>query len=373
MKYPVMKHSLKVLLLSLSLCLIGTTSALAGNEAGHGGDGLWIGNRLYSLDLVEAGVEKDPYFNARIPVDPAIRARVSKVFASLDGAPIEMISQKLSEISRIDGFVAVTILKSFELFSWRLVQGPLVDVQDEDSALRYDPKKLVQLAVRKGRSILIDRDLWKIFAPSQRTGLSFHEAVYAALKPDSICEEITDPVGRRSQRCTLVQSSAKAREIVGYFFTQDFWLRGHSLLRSIVGDYLPVGDEEMGELLSTGRSKVFEAENAMTAFAGLSVMRFFNSNHVSLYASDDPARLKARVESLCREQSPGGIAIEPIYLGVDARDFQFYPSALSDRLEWQKIQTTTGAVAPRIADWETLGCFDRYFQLATKYFGREAR
>ncbi|HLD74657.1 MAG TPA: hypothetical protein VJB34_07140 [Bdellovibrionota bacterium] len=63
---------MKTIKLVVLLSLISTIAFADPDRVGNGGDGIIIGNHIYVLDLVEAGVEENPFFNEEIQIDTCL-------------------------------------------------------------------------------------------------------------------------------------------------------------------------------------------------------------------------------------------------------------------------------------------------------------
>ncbi|KYG62459.1 hypothetical protein AZI86_16635 [Bdellovibrio bacteriovorus] len=88
-------------------------SAMIGNDQGNGGDAVLVGERSYSFDLYEAGLEKAPYFR-RVALNPYVESAVNQ---ALDPAifPNKMLSAKLSELYADDPIITSFIeIQSFK-------------------------------------------------------------------------------------------------------------------------------------------------------------------------------------------------------------------------------------------------------------------
>lgn len=185
----------------LALVLL-TTSPIFASDKGNGGDGIIIRGKIYVLDLVESGVEEDPYFDSSIKTDPKIKARIEKILPAKD-YPTELLANKIQEIAKLDPIYAQILLRTMELYNWRQVNSALLDIKDETSILAY--KNLVQLAVRKNTFILIDKGLWAKLDAKNQAALIFHEVLYAYMKGNN---------------------SDHVRELNGYIFSEFFHLQG---------------------------------------------------------------------------------------------------------------------------------------------------
>lgn len=192
---------LKTFLAPLALTALMTAPSFAGERGGNGGDGIEIDGNLYSLDLVEAGLERGAHFMEDAVVTNALRQRLERKFPSSD-YPTALIVSKIAELERIDPVFARVLVKGMELYSWRLVAHNLMNVNDENTLL--DGANLVQLAIRRNSTILIDRQHWQRLDETNRAALVFHEILYAFVKPDN-----------------GVQDSVAARELTGYLFSAE--------------------------------------------------------------------------------------------------------------------------------------------------------
>ncbi len=186
--------------------------AFANKEAGNGGDAILIGNNLYLLDMVEAGVEENPQIDLSAQPSVELQKRVDHAFPQ--GFPTDLIAKKLVEIKRVNPMMALVLVKTMELYQWKLVNSALLDIADEHTNLKIPRKNIFQLAIRKSASILVDRSLWAKLDKGNQTALVFHEILYALDKPRNTGLDVAP--GFPSQ----YQSSEKAREINGYLFSE---------------------------------------------------------------------------------------------------------------------------------------------------------
>lgn len=205
--------------------MFAANAAFAGHES-HGGDGVYIKllDKMFLLDLVEAGVEDEPIFDRNIAVDPDIAKRVDILFRGASEAPTDLIAIKLSEIASVDSLLAATLLKTMELHQWRLVRADLVNVPDEDSVLKFGDHELVQLAIRRLQTISIAREHWNRLSAEHKAALIFHESVYALIRPTVA----------KSGHGNLLQDPVKVREIIGHLFSYSLLDRGGEGLRVLL-------------------------------------------------------------------------------------------------------------------------------------------
>ena len=210
---------MKKILMVLALFLV--THEASAQKTGNGGDGLRLNGKLYLLDLVEAGVEKNPYFSNLATLNPETLKRL-QVALPEKNINLNLVALKLAEIANLDKVFAESILQTIEMYSWNWVNAALVDIKDEDSSLNYPEADLVQIAIRRGQSIKISQDAWAILDEAQRVALIFHESIYALVEP-------------KNEK----QSSPRAREVVGYLFMEELSKRHVQGLHHILQEDLP--------------------------------------------------------------------------------------------------------------------------------------
>lgn len=271
---------MKIKNLILFSALTMTSLAQAAKEVGNGGDGVELEGRTYVLDLVEAGVEDNAYF-APIDADPRIVERLRTTFSGIDWAPVDLLAQKLTEIQNISNVSALIILKTMEFYSWRTVSSALLDVPDEDTSLSIPRGKLIQLAIRRNTSILIDRDAWLKLDAQNRAALVFHEALYALVTP-----ELLAPRPGYYYEKRYAQLSFKAREIVGYLFTTALSARGWQGLHNIAPD--------LTLLPSKGFQVINEYSNTLQLNKLAAQIYFVGTQPVvhAIYSAEDEVKLE---------------------------------------------------------------------------------
>lgn len=154
-----------------------------GPGSGNGGSGVLLDGKPYLLDLVEGGVEKDPYFNPKVSAAPEILQAVQKIFVNNPQFPVELIARKITEISQIQYVYALLMLKTMEVFQWKLVNLPPEPVNDFRPGVALPNGSRLQLAKRLEKSIIIDKSAALQMTPENLTALIFHETAYAFAKP----------------------------------------------------------------------------------------------------------------------------------------------------------------------------------------------
>ena len=124
---------MKTIKLVVLLSLVSSTVFADPDRVGNGGDGVIIGNHIYVLDLVEAGVEENPFFNEEIQIDTEIQSRLEIIFSKIPNMPVNLLARKLSEIKAVDRIFALALLKTAEMYHWRLINE------------KYNDKKMVYI------------------------------------------------------------------------------------------------------------------------------------------------------------------------------------------------------------------------------------
>lgn len=203
---------MKTLLLSalafVSL-VFAVPNAFSAIEVGNGGQGVLINGKLVVLDVVEAGVEANPLFDGAVARDPWAEEHLTRSLGSL-GAPVRLISGKLQEIGRLSPLLRDTLIQAAEAYSWWLVNSPLEDIPDSGGVVDPKGRKIVQLAVRAGRSIRIAAEPWSKLDKKNQAALILHELIYALMPLKDAGN------GYRAQ------NAVRAREINGFLYTQGF-------------------------------------------------------------------------------------------------------------------------------------------------------
>ena len=232
---------MKILLLAI-FCL--PLLAWAGNEGGNGGDGVFLNGKYYLLDLVEFGVQEDPYFNHDVAINPVIESKVESAMADLPQNNKftfvkRLLAQKLSEIELVDPLIAVSLLFSIDFYQWRIVLPQLINIKDENSLLR--DQDFVQLAIRRDQVIMLNSQFWSILEPAQVAALILHEAIFSLIIP-SLQAIPSESESTRERSLQAIQESKFARQINGYMFSREFSTKNKDRFYSFVEGKLKHGD-----------------------------------------------------------------------------------------------------------------------------------
>ena len=234
-----------------SLRNIGTLAALwaaslplalaneSGRTIGNGGDGVVLGRRTFALDLVEAGVHRDPKIHA--PTGPSTIWE-EELARSLNPSvyPNTLIVGKLMDLATVNASLALTLLRTIRLYNWTIVEPSLVNIPDEDTVMEIPDGELVQLAIRRNGWIRINQQTWRRLDAANQAALIFHEALYAMMPLIQVDEPLPGIVDcfhvmdetlrnrciRTLTRTRVTQSSPDARIYVGFLFSHDFASEG---------------------------------------------------------------------------------------------------------------------------------------------------
>ena len=233
------------------LTFLFALNAFAGGESG-GGVGLNIKGKIQVLDLLEAGVEDHPFFDPSVKADENCKKRVLKAISSFSYSA-DLLCRKLTEIHKLEPDLVFAILNSFERYNWQPITMNLVYTKDVQSTVKYDPKSVVQLAVRNSRRIQVVKEHWAKLTAAHQVALMLHEALYSVsvLKyPDA------------------TYRSSRTREFTGYLFTKDFLTKGRDGLKTVASDVFPTGTiyeyYKRGEGMGTGDAIRFRPELTST-------------------------------------------------------------------------------------------------------------
>lgn len=304
------------LALSLSLNAPGS-----GKDVGNGGDGFIDENgKIHVLDLVESGVEDDPYLSEEIEPIPFIEQRVRFALQLVPDAPVALLSRKISQVYNLDQLMAYNLLYALESYTWKPTRkGKLKEVRDESSVLELADdifgdfsvqpptddsigvldKNHVQLAIRREKAIHYGFDYWKKdLNDFGRAALILHELVYAMMPPETI-----NANGKTYQ----LQSSYEARSIVGYLFSRELAVFGRARLVQVAS-------------VLTGPLAAFRVEEITSSYldGSLTILSRGETNPIELTMSTHD--LPVKIDEL--------MSYEEIVLGVHSICLQSFNASL---------------------------------------------
>lgn len=287
---------LKLILIGSVLCFTTVAHAGLGTNSGGGGGGIVSGDHVYVVDLVEAGVESQPFFDPSVPSNKDFSSRISQALSSVPNVPVDLISQKLNEIyAQYDHLLPEEIIVTLETFDWQMLDFTLTPIPDEHQVVNIPPQDQVQLAARIDGAVKLDSHLWSKLDAPNKAALIIHEAVYALVQ---------------------TRSSDDARSVVGYLFSQDLKSRKLSGFKNIINGRLDFQGVDQ-KILACSPDNSTPDCMGQQGYAVLS-SGYFLASHLDLKRMRN-----ANIWSAFNDN--GGINAPVI---TDARDLQDLPNAL---------------------------------------------
>jgi hypothetical protein len=199
----------------------GKRPGMATGEVGNGEHGVFVNGKVYSLDLVEAGIEEKPYFRfafleARLSAwNSNYLSRVRKKFQG-QAFPIDKLALKLHDLSSVDPLLALAVLQTIEMYHWHIIPKDLSLLPLAGGIVNYREGEVVLIANRRGRSIYLAGPFWNLMDPANQVAAMIHEAIYALIKPRP------DPQSR-DPRVFFTQDSVRVRELTHLLFEKDLF------------------------------------------------------------------------------------------------------------------------------------------------------
>lgn len=195
--------------LAFVVVVFSLTALASGVSVKGGGSGVDLNDHVVLLDLLESGVDHDPYFGSRSCAGVSFEA-ISSLALESSGLS-ELVCRKIYDVASLDTALATAMSKTLASLTWVFTDGNLKTI-DADPIIDVSP---VQLAVRNGNRVIINRALFKRMPSTHQAALVIHE-IAAAL----ISAEVTSPL--------------PVRTLVGNLFRQDYFSRaGHDLLNDL--------------------------------------------------------------------------------------------------------------------------------------------
>jgi hypothetical protein len=172
----------QIRILMAALTLAFSFQVKAGND-GHGGNGITFKGKLYLFDFFEAGIEGQEFVNTGIANEMGIGDRLRKHILSGDATALNLTINKLNEIYKVAPEFALRLHEYFLNYEWRFLAPELFKVRDIGFTpiLNNGNLPVISLAVRDDESkiVYIDKERWKTLDAKNRSGLLFHEILYA--------------------------------------------------------------------------------------------------------------------------------------------------------------------------------------------------
>ncbi len=266
-------------IVSIIMITITSLSVFASREAGNGGDGIFIGNKIFLYDFVEQGIHEKPYFDNTIVLpEHEITTLVENNLYMFPEKIRLRLATKLSEIFKIDKVFYSTLTLPIRYYSWAIInEFDLTEIDDEDgSDLNIPRDRFRQVAVRNLKTIKINKNLINKMNTDNAVGLILHEAIYSIIP----LKEITNS----NQEKYNHQSSRKAREINSYLFKEAFAKKGLKGLFAVVHD----GNHSHSKLIGIPISKykkITPKWNEENSFTFNWDLQFYSKEDYSIIAS----------------------------------------------------------------------------------------
>jgi hypothetical protein len=149
------------------------------------GPAVEIDGKYFLLDFVEAGIERRTDIIEDMPIqwDKYYKNRLKKWaeknLTGFDSEEIKGIARILERIEISNPIYATIVYSAIQMHSWKFVNFPLRDILIDSDPIEIPTEKIHQAAIRKGRSIYIQKKIWDRMDLLNRVGLVFHEALYA--------------------------------------------------------------------------------------------------------------------------------------------------------------------------------------------------
>lgn len=330
---------MKSLIIFVLICQICSASLAGPHRVGNGGNGvidLQTG-QVMLLDLVEAGLEKKPFFNqdlTNIYLDQVNKYLNATTF------PSNLIALKLSEIARHDRITAMTVLTALKLLDWQFVDYELEKTNDIAPAIDIAPELIVQLANRRYAQVLINRNLWNKLNLENRAALVIHELIY------SLSHKPTE---------TDSATNIKTRGIMSYLFSEKIKDMTSDSFRLIIADNLPHADyisATYPEYKGQNLNLLIKSHESKASFAFLPSIKTSKGNSTTPIEADqhyyqentEEINLEDHVFNFCKQYIKRN-SIKNFYYHIDLN----FSDSVIGYIEWQasyKISVTT----PRKAD-----------------------
>lgn len=238
----------------ISILLTALTAFSGPSVIGNGGNGVFLENKFYVLDLVEADSHTLPYIK-----DSASSYYYNRLKYALhtfkDPALVELVSRKIMELGSLDLIYTEALIRTFEAIRWNLVEYRLTLMP----VVTPVAAELHQIAIRTSDNILIDRYYWNLLTPAHRMALLFHEANFILIRPSSTTDSDD-----------LQKSAFQSRLLTGYIFSNSmaneyrtsFPRRLFPLFPSVLGK---INGEKIFSIYKTKAYSAFAIEEVITA------------------------------------------------------------------------------------------------------------
>lgn len=252
--------------------LLSALSVFAGPSViGNGGNGVFLDNKFYVLDLVESGSHKEPFF--KDSTSTYYHDRLKYALHDLeDPAVVAIVSRKIMELGGLDLIYTESLIRTFEAVRWNLVDYRLTPIP----VITPVASELHQIAIRTSDNILIDRYYWNLLSSEHRAALLFHEANFILIRPSHTANDDD-----------LQKSAFQSRLLTGYIFSHSM---GEEYRASFSRRLFPLFPSELSTIneepiFTVYKTKVlspFAIEDVLTANPYLEIVFKKSKTQISL-------------------------------------------------------------------------------------------
>lgn len=190
------------------------------SDGGGGGYVVKMKGKYILLDLLEFGSE-DP-FNPSTQLNPKIKKAIDISLYQFSEDVRREVANKLTRIHAQDPYLAFYILKSIEVYKWKLVNASVVQLNDiGESSIDISELEIYQAAIRKSDEITFNRNIVAAMEALQVSALVYHEVFYAMSNPVPEYDFTTN-------KYTISdQLNIAARKMTGAIFASVVELKGY--------------------------------------------------------------------------------------------------------------------------------------------------
>ena len=235
--------------------LLSALTVFAGPSViGNGGNGVFLENKFYVLDLVESSSHKEPFI--KDSTSTYYYDRLKYALHDLDDpAVVAMVSRKIMELGGLDLIYTESLIRTFEAVRWNVVDYRLTLLP----VITPVAAELHQIAIRTSDNILIDRYYWTQLNPENRAALLFHEANFILIRPSHTANDDD-----------LQKSAFQSRLLTGYIFSHSMGEEYPTSFSRRLAPLFPselstVNDEPIFTVYKTKALSPFAFEDVLTA------------------------------------------------------------------------------------------------------------
>lgn len=238
----------------ISVLLSALTVFAGPSVIGNGGNGVFLENKFYVLDLVEADSHTQPFIKESASQYYYNRLKYA-LHAFQDPSLVALVARKITEFGSLDLIYTEALLRTFEAVRWNLVDYRLT-LMPVITPVAAD---LHQIAIRTSDNILIDRYYWNLLNPEHRMALLFHEVNFILIRPSATADDDD-----------LQKSGFQSRLLTGYIFSDSMANEyGPSFSRRLFplfpSKLIEINGEEVFSVYKTKASSAFAFEDVITA------------------------------------------------------------------------------------------------------------